>query len=370
MSVGGPRALMKEVVHAQKNDARKRAGGCTTWFGGGRLSEGGRRAAMEEVMSNAISEAVRGRAFVITAEPEADKLRRWRTAIFETFGAIDTCIREDLHFSGALRRISFPKFELTDVCTSSECVRRTRRHLSDDKEESVELLLIKYGSIQLDQYHKRSIHGAGTFTLLDLNEPYDWMHARPAHVIGIKLSHSALAERIGDLRPFVGSVRGTAAGIGRLTADFLESFASQATAINESAGLALERQFLDLSELLLIAKDSEKSLPTVTPAEAIYSRALAFIDRHLSDADLAPDDVAQAMPVSLRYLHAIFRSFGTSVCETILSRRLAYCHGCLSADRQLRISQLAYRAGFRSHAHFSTAFKGKYGYSPRDFRRQ
>jgi hypothetical protein len=42
--------------------------------------------------------------------------------------------------------------------------------------------------------------------------------------------------------------------------------------------------------LLLIAKESEKSLPAMTPAEAIYWRALAFIDRHLSDADLAPDE--------------------------------------------------------------------------------
>ncbi len=321
-------------------------------------------------MSNAISEAVRGCSFALTAEPAGGKLRRWQTAIFETFGAIDTCIRDDLRFSGAIRRVSFPNFELTDVRSSSECARRTRRHLSGDKQEIVELLLIRHGNIQLDQYRRRSIHGAGTFTLLDLNEPYDWMHARPAHAIGIKLSRGALAERVGDLRPYVGSVRGTAAGIGRLTADFLELFASQATAIDESAGPALERQFLDLTELLLTAKDSEKSLPTMTPAEAIYSRALTFIDRHLFDADLAPDDIAQAMPVSLRYLHAIFRSFGTSVCETILSRRLAYCHDCLSTDPQLRISQLAYRAGFRSHAHFSTAFKGKYGSAPRDFRRQ
>ena len=321
-------------------------------------------------MSKAISEAGRGCSFALTAEPAAGKLQRWQTAIFETFGAVDTCVRDDLHFSGALRRVSFPNFELTDVRSSSESVRRTRRHLAGDKQEIVELLLIRQGNIQLDQYHRRSIHGAGTFTLLDLNEPYDWVHARPAHVIGIKLSRGALAERVGDLRPYVGSVRGTAAGLGRLTADFLELFAGQASTIGESAGPALERQFLDLTELLLIAKDSEKSLPTMTPAEAIYSRALAFIDRHLSDPNLAPDDIAQAMPVSLRYLHAIFRSFGTSVCETILSRRLAFCHDCLSADPQLRIGQLAYRAGFRSHAHFSTAFKDKFGSSPRDFQRQ
>jgi AraC-like DNA-binding protein len=315
-------------------------------------------------------EAVRRHPFILAAEPKGDKLRRWQSAIFETFGAIDIRIRDDLHFSGAIRRVPFPGLELTDVRSSSECARRSHRHLTGDRQEAVALLLIRHGNIQLDQYQRRSILGAGTFTLLDLNEPYDWMHARPAHVIGVKLSRGTLAERVGDLRPYVGSMRGTAAGIGRLTADFLESFASQADCIGESAGPALVRQFLDLTALLLIAKESEKSLPAMTPAEAIYWRALAFIDRHLSDADLAPDDIAQAMPISLRYLHAIFQSFGTSVCETILSRRLAFCHSRLAADPQLRISQIAYRAGFRSHAHFSTAFKGQYGFSPRDLQRQ
>ena len=114
--------------------------------------------------------------------------------------------------------------------SSSECARRSHRHLTGDKQEAVALLLIRNGNIQLDQYQRRSILGAGTFTLLDLNEPYDWMHARPAHVIGVKLSRGTLAERVGDLRPYVGSMRGTAAGIGRLTADFLELFATRQTA--------------------------------------------------------------------------------------------------------------------------------------------
>ena len=108
----------------------------------------------------------------------------------------------------------------------------------------------------------------------------------------------------------------------------------------------------------------------MTPAEAIYWRALAFIERHLPDADLSPVNVARAMPVSPRYLHSTFRSFGTSVCETILSRRLEFCRKSLAADPQSRISQIAHRAGFRSHAHFSTAFKAKYGFYPRDFQRQ
>ena len=155
-------------------------------------------------------------------------------------------------------------------------------------------------------------------------------------MIGIKLSRCALEERVGDLTPYIGSVRGTAASIGRLAADFLESFANQAERIDPSAGPGLVRQFLDLTQLLLTAKEYDKSLPAMTPAQAIFQRAMAFIDRHLFDANLAPEDVAQAMPVSLRYLHAIFHSFGTSVCETILGRRLAFCRNRLAVDPQSR----------------------------------
>ena len=93
-------------------------------------------------------------------------------------------------------------------------------------------------------------------------------HARPAHVIGIKLSRCALDARVGDVRPYIGSVRGTAAGIGRLTADFVESFAKQAEGIGESAAPVLVRQFLDLAQLLLTAKEYDRSLPAMTPAEA------------------------------------------------------------------------------------------------------
>jgi AraC-like DNA-binding protein len=320
-------------------------------------------------MSRAVSEAARGRAFVLAADSKGDKLQQWQAAIFNTFGAIDVRIRDDARFSGAIRRVRFSSLELTDVRSSSEWARRTRRHLTGDTQEAVALLFIRHGTIQLDQYGRRNLVGGGSFTLLDLNEAYDWVHARPAHVIGIKLPRHALANRVGDLPSHIGRARGAAAGIGRVTADFLESFASHVEGIPASAGAALERQFVDLAELLLTASDSAQPLPEMTPAEAIYARALSFIDDRLADADLSPDDVARAMPVSLRRLQAIFRCFGTSISETILSRRLALCHSRLVADPQSRIGELAYRAGFKSHAHFSTAFRAKYGCSPRDVQR-
>ena len=74
--------------------------------------------------------AVRAQPFVLTAEPSASKLRQWQSAIFATFGSLEMRIRDDLYFSGSIRRVQFSGLELTDVRSSSECARRTRRHAS------------------------------------------------------------------------------------------------------------------------------------------------------------------------------------------------------------------------------------------------
>jgi AraC-like DNA-binding protein len=306
--------------------------------------------------------------FVLAAEPGGDKLRRWQEAIHRTFGAMDMSIQDDSRFSGAIRCTPFRALELTEVRSSNEFARRTRRHLAGDTQEMVALLLVKQGKVQIDQYGRRNMTGAGMFTLLDLNEPYDYSHNRPAHVVGIKLTARFLAQQVRDFRSHVGRPRAASNGIGRMAADFLEAFAREIERIPEAAGEALERQFLELTALLLNLPETDTALPEMSPAEAIYWRALAHIDRHLGDPDLGPAQVAQAMPVSVRYIQAIFRSFGTSVTETIQSRRLALCHERLAADPSLRVSEVAYRAGFKSHAHFTTAFKAKYGFPPRDLR--
>lgn len=315
-----------------------------------------------------MSEASRGQAFILAVEPTADKLRRWQRAILHTFGAMDMRIRDDARFTGTIRRVPFAGLELTDVCSSSECARRTRRHLAADTHEMVALLLVRQGLIQLDHYGRQSLACDHSFTLLDLNEPYDWVHAQPAHVIGIKLPKRALSARVPDLGAQFGRVRSAARGVGRLAADFINSFASEVETLPESAGAALERHFLELTELLLTAPDSDPALPRTSSGAAIHARALAFIDRHIADRDLSPEAIAQAMPISLRYLHAIFQSCGTTVGETILSRRLALCYSRLAADPRLRVGDIAARAGFKSHAHFSQAFKRRYDASPRDVR--
>ena len=96
------------------------------------------------------------------------------------------------------------------------------------------------------------------------------------------------------------------------------------------------------------------------------------IESNLGDPDLAPEDIARASFISTRYLHKLFESEGTSVCEWIRKTRLERCAGDL-LDATLRhqtILAIASRWGLPGAQHFSRVFRVEYGCSPREFRRQ
>ncbi len=99
--------------------------------------------------------------------------------------------------------------------------------------------------------------------------------------------------------------------------------------------------------------------------------ALAFIETNLGDGGLDADHVAHAQGISRRRLdQLLLRSLGLSVTGQIWKRRLEQAAADLADPRYevLTVSQIAFGAGFEDAAHFSRAFKLKFGCSPRDWR--
>lgn len=111
-------------------------------------------------------------------------------------------------------------------------------------------------------------------------------------------------------------------------------------------------------------------VPPNTRHRALMAQIHAFIWRNLGDAQLAPDSIAAAHHISVRYLHKLFQQDGHTVAGYIRERRLERCQRDL-ADPRLAvrpIQAIAARWGFSSPGHFSQAFRGAYGLSPRQFR--
>jgi AraC-like DNA-binding protein len=109
-----------------------------------------------------------------------------------------------------------------------------------------------------------------------------------------------------------------------------------------------------------------------TPApgpDRVYSAAVAYIERHLAERDLRPPQIAEALGVSLRYLHRAFDDKDVTVARLLRERRLEQVANALRiADRQLPLQVLAARFGFGSQDQLARAFRRQYGMSMSEYR--
>lgn len=112
--------------------------------------------------------------------------------------------------------------------------------------------------------------------------------------------------------------------------------------------------------------------------EAVASR-VKLMHRHriervvhdnLRNHDLDAALVARAVNLSTRHVYELFTSNGEPLMKWVWGLRLARCHADLGtpALRSRPIGEIAYYWGFNDVAHFSRAFRARYGQSPREYR--
>lgn len=108
--------------------------------------------------------------------------------------------------------------------------------------------------------------------------------------------------------------------------------------------------------------------PAWNGTSTTVGRALRLIeDGGLDDAGV--EDLARRLGIGSRHLSRLFRRhLGASPLQTAMSIRLHRARSLLE-ETDLQITEIAYRAGFKSLRRFNAAFAGLYRRRPSDFRR-
>lgn len=103
---------------------------------------------------------------------------------------------------------------------------------------------------------------------------------------------------------------------------------------------------------------------------SLLDLAKEHIEQNLSDLELAPESIAQAINVSPRTLHRLFTAEQVSVGNWIRHRRLEACRLDLIDPRCAAdsISNIGSRWGIPDASHLSRSFKARFGESPRELR--
>jgi acetamidase/formamidase/AraC-like DNA-binding protein len=200
----------------------------------------------------------------------------------------------------------------------------------------------------------------------------DWSVAFPRDMRAVVLSVTSEAfhgRKVG--KPVFDEVRVLApGGFTEVFSRTLESAARNIETLSDTEWTAVAQSLADLLPTFIRAPATDAG-GTATQA-AILHRLCQVVERKLDDPDLTPARVAEAEGISERYLQKLFEGSGSSFTHYLRERRLQRTSAELSnpAEAHHSISEIAYRNGFNDSAHFSRAFRHRFGLSPREFRQQ
>jgi AraC-like DNA-binding protein len=168
--------------------------------------------------------------------------------------------------------------------------------------------------------------------------------------------HAALGQPFGNAHPL-------APGIGA----FLTQLAQNRQLPNQY-GQALQDSVVSLFRALLATSAGDEFRARGPMAETLGRRAEQYIRMHYTDPALTPAQVAEVHGISVRYLYRVLSDLGVSPAGLIRDLRLDACARVLTSSGSTRISAIAYNHGFVDQAHFTRAFKQRFGCTPTQWR--
>ena len=236
----------------------------------------------------------------------------------------------------------------------------------------IALLPIEDG-VMLRQGASHRIVPVGHLLLLPRHGDWSVVFQRDMRAVVLSVTTEAIHGRLIG-KPVTSEARVVApGGLADVFSRMLDATSRALETLNDVEWAAIAQSLVDLLLTLAHQRASPASevAGTVTQA-AILHRICQTIERNLDDPELAPSRVAQAEGISERYLQKLFEGVGDNFSHYVRERRLQRAWADLSnpAEAHQSISEIAYRCGFSDSAHFSRAFRHRFGLPPREFRQQ
>jgi AraC-like DNA-binding protein len=302
------------------------------------------------------------------AAPAARK-RYWDQAVSQTYFPLELGFRNTPSFSGDLEVWSLGNLSISRNVSDGLVYRRHQRHLLHEREESYLITVPELSEISFAQDGKEVRCRPGAFLVERSHLPYEFSYAEPNALWVLKVPSATLRARVGQPERLASLSFDSTRGVGALFVDMIRHTAPR---LDEMSGAARDISGKHLVDLLALAIEGDERV-LAGAASSVQSahlhRVERFIRTHLALSDLSPQIVAQGCGISIRYLHQLFATQGTTVCGWIRRQRLLMCDEALrDIGGRKSISEIAYQWGFGDHAQFSRHYKAHFGFTPSDAR--
>jgi AraC-like DNA-binding protein len=299
----------------------------------------------------------------------------WREAICEAFVDLEphcTDRHEPGGFAGELQGGQIGAVRLCTVAASTHEVVRTPALIRRTGDDFLFVSVLLDGDMVYAQDDRvAELVEPGQFVLYDSARPYTAAFRDDSRQLVVRVPRAELTRRLPNPGQVTAVTIRADGGVGRLASGLLQSLGRGVEDVDPDVTQPLLDNVFAVLSAALAAQAGLDPDPTDHRAVQLQ-RAYACIRENAGDAELTPARIARAIGVSERYLYALFRSADTSPAKALMDERLARAHAALLHPRPSpgTMESLALSVGFKHAAHFSRAFKERYGLPPRQHREQ
>ncbi len=300
---------------------------------------------------------------------DRDRLPFWRDMVCDTFVELECDKVAHGKFTGSIANSEMADMQFSVVESVAQQVRRTRSKIAQSDHDFYLLSLQTKGCGHLTQDGRTAILQPGDFALYDTTRPYDFSFAGDFAQLVLRLPRAIVNGRLADVERLTALRVVGDHGVGMLASQFLRQLHAQIPKIDELSVARLGTSAVDLLATALATQTG--TYAHVTEAQVLLRRRIfVYIDQNLADPRLNCETIANAHGVSERYLRRIFETSELSLSEWIWSRRLDQARRDLvdPLRSHISITAIGFDVGFKDSAHFSRAFRAKFGNTPSAYR--
>jgi len=305
-------------------------------------------------------------SFTTDLVPASDRREAWLFNARQICGDCKFQFPKRFPFHGSIERRTVANLEMTLFSSSSISFKKFPSESSNSDKRACIVISQLAGLRRYHQDGKVAVLKKGDATLIDSGRPWSSDCPGDCARLYLRIPWQLMQSRVrlSEL-PVARRISGDS-GLGSFLFHLSTSLYREAETLTQGEGAAaIEAYFRILAECVRPAGGS-----CGLRRHEQMQRILNYIDAHLTDASLNPPEIARAADLSVRHLHRLFVCKGLSVSDWIRMQRLAHCKDDLANPLfdSKSITEIAFFWGFNDSAHFSRAFRQKFGMSPSRFR--
>lgn len=308
--------------------------------------------------------------------PREQRLAYWTDMICNVYVQLDCDPvpgdRAGGDFGGSIRQHTLPSLDVSVVTSGPQRVMRTSGHIARSSDDCFLVGIQARGRGVVRQDGRDALLSVGDFVLYDSTRPYELLFDDAFEQIVLKLPGERLRSELRDTHTLTATTVSGREGAGHLLLGMIRTLHEDIDALQPASALAVANGVLNILVAGLQTLPAARS-PGLSNLTAFHlARIKRRIDERLDDPALSVGTLAAGLGLSVSQIHRVFKSEPVTPAQYIWERRLEACSRDLLDPRAAgrTVGEIAYGRGFSDAAHFSRAFRDRFGCSPRDWRQR